>query len=79
MTDYDDDGRNIMVAELRIIKFIDDEGALHMVDLSQGAGGAELEDHDRADLVEWAQSFGLAPKVMSVIASMTDGDDEDDV
>ncbi|NGX06437.1 MULTISPECIES: hypothetical protein [Mycobacteroides] len=72
MSEYDANEANILVSELRVIKFINSEGDLHTIDLSQGQGGSELEDCERADLIEWAQSFGLAPKVMAVIASLTD-------
>ncbi|MGH3953518.1 MAG: hypothetical protein ACRDTI_05730 [Mycobacterium sp.] len=76
MSEYDEGEANMLVSELRVIKFIDGEGDLHTVDLSQGQGASELEDSERADLIEWAQSFGLAPKVMAVIALLTDGDGE---
>lgn len=75
MTEFNEDTANILVSELRVIKFIDGDGDLRTVDLSQGQGGSELEDSERADLVEWAQSFGLAPKVMAVIASLADDDE----
>ncbi|MDM2320518.1 Uncharacterised protein [Mycobacteroides abscessus subsp. abscessus] len=78
MSEYNMDKADILVSELRVIKYIDGDGDLRTIDLSQGQGGSELEDSERADLIEWVQAFGLAPKVMAVIASLTDEDDEGD-
>ncbi|ASR87136.1 hypothetical protein J4T94_gp080 [Mycobacterium phage Krypton555] len=62
-----DDG-NLLVAELRIIQYIDADGNLNTVDFSQGAGGVELEENDYAKLLDWARAFVLAPKVAAILA-----------
>ncbi|ALY07423.1 hypothetical protein SEA_MKALIMITINIS3_103 [Mycobacterium phage MkaliMitinis3] len=63
-----DDQGNIMVAELRIVQYIDGDGTLNTVDLSQGPGGAELEDEAYSQLLDWAHAFTLAPKVAAILA-----------
>lgn len=77
MSEFDDES-NIMVSELRIIKYIDGDGDLHVVDLSQAAGGDELDEPEYLSLIEWARAYILADNVMSIIASRTEdyGDDE---
>lgn len=71
--EYDpgDEG-NLMVAELRIIQYIDPDGTLNTVDLSQGAGGAELEDKEYADLIDWARAFSLSGKVAAILEANGD-------
>ncbi|UJQ87107.1 hypothetical protein SEA_VETRIX_101 [Mycobacterium phage Vetrix] len=63
-----DDQSNIMVAELRIVQYIDSEGTLNTVDLSQGPGGAELEEQAYSQLLDWGHAFALAPKVAAILA-----------
>lgn len=70
---HPDDKRNIMVNELRIIEYIDPDGALNTVDLSQATGGAELEEQAYMNLVAWALAFSLAPKVAAILG-VVDGD-----
>lgn len=71
------DERNIMLRELRIIEYIDPDGGLHTVDLSQGTGGDELLESDYADMVAWAAAYGIASKVAAILAG--DESDYDDV
>ncbi|AGT13101.1 hypothetical protein CROSSROADS_103 [Mycobacterium phage Crossroads] len=64
-----DDQGNIMVGELRIVQYIDGDGVLSTVDLSQGPGGAELEEEAYSQLLDWAHAFTLAPKVAAILAN----------
>lgn len=74
MADYEpDDERNILVRELRIIEFLDGNGEAHTVDLSQGTNGAELDESEYADMVAWAQAYGLAGKVAAILESGAGG------
>lgn len=57
-----------MVGELRIIQYVDSDGTLVTVDMSQGAGGAELPEEDYSKLIDWAHAFALAPKVAAILA-----------
>lgn len=63
-----DDVANILVGELRVIQYIDADGSLNTVDMSQGNGGAELSDEMYEHLIGWAQGFALAPKVAAILA-----------
>ena len=72
MVEYEpDDERNIMVRELRVVEYIDADGGLNTVDLSQGTNGAELDESDYMDMVGWATAYGLASKLAAII----EGDD----
>lgn len=74
MADYEpDDERNILVRELRVIEYLDAAGEPHTVDLSQGLNGAELDEADYADMVAWAQAYGLASKVAAILESQAGG------
>ncbi|ADL71060.1 hypothetical protein SEQ_HALENA_97 [Mycobacterium phage Halena] len=64
-----DDQGNLMVAELRIVQYIDSEGTLNTVDLSQGPGGKELAEEEYSQLIDWAQAFTIAPKVAAILAA----------
>ncbi|QXO14341.1 hypothetical protein SEA_CHASER_102 [Mycobacterium phage Chaser] len=71
MSEYnpdDDQGSNILVRELRIIQYIDEDGSLNTVDFSQGTNGAELDDDGYAILTDWAQAFALSSKVAAILA-----------
>lgn len=69
MSEYHpDDDRNIMVNELRVIEYIDPDGKLNTVDLSQATGGVELEEQAYLNLIGWAFSFAIAPKVSAILA-----------
>ena len=71
MSEYHpDDERNIMVNELRVIEFIDKDGQLNTVDLSQASGGEELVEKSYLNVIMWALAFALAPKVAAVLAGM---------
>lgn len=73
LSEYDpDDARNIMVNELRIIEFVDPDGGLHTVDMSQSTGGAEMPESVYMDMIGWALAFGLAGKVAAVLAGGED-------
>lgn len=67
------DGVNILVGELRIMQYVDADGVLHTVDLSESNGGAELAEEQYEHLIGWAQAFALAPKVAAVLAGGFDG------
>lgn len=63
------DGVDILVGELRIMQYVDSDGVLHTVDMSESNGGAELSEEMYEHLIGWAQAFALAPKVAAILES----------
>lgn len=66
------DEANVLVGELRIVQYIDSDGVVHTLDLSESNGGAELSEEMYEHLIGWASAFALAPKVAAILASVDD-------
>lgn len=67
-----DDAGNLLTRELRIIEFVDPEGDLNTVDLSQSTGGEELSESDYLDMAMWAFAYAIASRVAAVLVSRED-------
>lgn len=63
------DDSDLLVGELHVLQYVDSNGVLSTVDLSQGPGGEELSETMYEHLIGWAQGFALAPKVAAILAA----------
>lgn len=66
----------IMVAELRIVQSLDQDGQIHVYDVSRSNDGGEIEPSKQLELLEWARASVLAPMVWGMMQAFAESDDE---
>ena len=66
----------IMVAEVRIVQSMDEEGQIHVYDMSQSSDGTEIEPSKALELIEWARASVLAPMVFGLMQAYGESEDE---
>ena len=66
----------IMVAELRIVQSMDEEGQIHVYDMSQSSDGTDIEPSKALELIEWARASVLAPMVYGMMQLYGESEDE---
>lgn len=68
----------IMVADLRIVQSLDNEGQIHVYDLSRSNDGSELEPSKMLELLEWARASVLAPMVYGMMQACAEDEEYED-
>lgn len=77
VAEYGSDVRQLKLNELRVIEYMDADGEIRVVDLSQDNAGGEINPAKQLELIEWARASVTAPMVLAMVQALAI-DDEDD-